>query len=74
MEYIIYLIAGIAIGLSVGIFISAAALVRMNAGMLKTMYDDDEPYLFLDLDKYPEEIVEHKFVVFRVEQKPKSQK
>ena len=70
MLYVIYLVGGVLIGIACGIFISAVGMVNMIFGTLKTAYDDGEPYLFLDMDKHPEEILKHKFVVFRVDQKP----
>lgn len=70
MLYIIYMIAGILIGLPIGFIIFGSTMAKLIFGTLKTAYDNGEPYLFLDMDKHPDEILKHKYVLFRVDQKP----
>lgn len=74
MEYIFFILIGVLIGIIIGTFMFAVSMVKATSGMLKMMYDGDESYLFLDLDKYPEEIMQKKYVVFKVEQKHISHK
>ena len=70
MLYIIYLIAGILIGLPIGMFVFGSTMVRLIFGTIRTAYDEGRPYLFLDMDKYPDEMLKHKYVLFRVDNKP----
>ena len=69
MLYILYLLAGIFIGVLITFCIMIAILNNMSCGMLKYAYDGEEKYLFLDLDKYPEDILRKKFVIFKVDSK-----
>ena len=69
MLYIIYLIGGILIGLMVATFVWVNYIHYMTFGTLLQAHDDGETYLFLDLDKPPEEIHKYKQVVLRVSPK-----
>lgn len=66
MLYIIYLLAGVFIGVIVTVLIVMFRLGRLVFGYLKFQENDDgDPYLFLDLDRRPEEMLKHKYVLFR---------
>lgn len=67
MLYIIFLICGFVIGTMVSLFVFLLYRNDKTFGTLKTAYDDGEPYLFLDMDKSPEDIAAHKYVIFKVE-------
>lgn len=68
--HIIYLIGGFLLGIVPGMFLFALCVVKTSFGTLKTAYDDGQPYLFLDLDRNPEEILKHNYVVFKVQKEP----
>ena len=65
---IAYLILGLCLGILIGMFLFAFGITRLIGGTLKSAENDDgDPYLFLDLDKHPEEIMVNKYAVFRVD-------
>ena len=63
---------GLVIGLIVSIFIGLLStswrMANRIFGTIKSTETDDGdgPYLYLDLDKRPELMADHKFVVFKV--------
>ncbi|MBP5598636.1 MAG: hypothetical protein J6Y02_24945 [Pseudobutyrivibrio sp.] len=66
---LLYFILGIACGIVIGMFLWGFVLARRwLAGTLRYHEIDGEsqPYLSLDLDKYPEEIKTRKYILFRV--------
>ena len=67
MLYLVYLIAGIFIGIITNTFIFSMYIQSITYGQLIMKEDEDggDPYLFLDLDKRPETIVDRKYVVFK---------
>lgn len=67
---ILYVIIYVIIGFIMGWFSLAFACQTLIFGTLKTAYDGDEPYLFLDMDKRPEELAKRKLVIFRVQNVP----
>ena len=66
MLYIIYLVGGICIGFMVSIFFCANYIHYNTYGTIRQAHDDGETYLFLELDRPPEEIKQRKRVVFKV--------
>lgn len=54
------------VGFIVGVLVSSAGAVALTFGTIKSMDSEDGPYLYLDLDKRPEEMAKHSFVVFKV--------
>lgn len=71
--FIVGLILGFMIGFwAFGMYIGYS----YYAGMLKKMESDEgDPYLYLDLDKHPNEIGNRQYVLFKVDfYKPKTQK
>lgn len=66
----IKIILGLVIGLIVGVFIGLLStswrMANRIFGTIKSMDSEDGPYLYLDLDKRPELMANHKFVVFKV--------
>lgn len=59
---IVYLL----LGFFIGVFFFALCCSSLIYGTLKIAYDDGQPYLFLDLDKHPDDILKRKFVIFKV--------
>lgn len=53
-------------GFIFGLFFMAYAMVINTFGTIKSMDSEDGPYLYLDLDKRPEEMAKRSFVVFKV--------
>lgn len=76
----IKIILGLVIGLIVGIFIGLLStswrMANRIFGTIKSTESDDGdgPYLYLDLDKRPEEMTKYQFVVFKVGMKKPPQK
>lgn len=64
---VIYLLLACIIGFFIGIFFFALCCNSLIFGTLKTAYDDDGPYLFLDMDKRPEDIQKRSYVIFKVD-------
>lgn len=70
MLYIIYMVAGVLIGIPIGMWIFGSAMSRLIFGTIKWVREEGEdPYLFLDMDKRPELMVDHKYVLFRTDLK-----
>lgn len=70
MLYIIYMAAGVLIGLPIGMFVFGSAMSRLIFGTIKWVREEGEdPYLFLDMDKRPELMADHKYVLFRTDLK-----
>lgn len=65
MSWLIYSICVVA-GFILGILFMAYGIARKIFGTIKSMDSEDGPYLYLDLDKRPELMAYHKFVVFKV--------
>lgn len=73
----ILFIVGLILGCIIGAWVEAFLCgYNYYAGMLKKMESDEgDPYLYLDLDKHPNEIGNHRYVLFKVDfYKPKTQK
>lgn len=66
MLYIIYLIIGVAIGVIIMVAVNAFIISGMTYGTIRQARDDGETYLFLELDRPPEDIKRRKRVVFKV--------
>lgn len=65
---IAYLVLGLCLGILIGMFLFAFGMVGLIGGVLKSAENDDgDPYLFLDLDKHPNEIMSKKYAVFKVD-------
>ena len=68
--YIIYLLAGVFIGVIITVLVFAMYHRSIIFGYLKMQDNDDgDPYLFMDLDKHPNELVNKKWVMFHVPRK-----
>lgn len=65
---LIYFIVGIVLGFIIGsIFFASGFIKTYLAGELKSIPGDEgKPYLFLDLDKRPDDIAKYRYVLFRV--------
>jgi hypothetical protein len=62
--------AGVLIGLPIGMFVFGSAMSRLIFGTIKWVREEGEdPYLFLDMDKRPELMADHKYVLFRTDLK-----
>lgn len=73
----ILFIVGLILGFIIGFFVFGMYIgYAYYAGMLKKMESDEgDPYLYLDLDKHPNEIGNCRYVLFKVDfYKPKTQK
>ena len=64
--YIIYLIGGILIGCIISAFFWVNYIRAITYGTLRQAHDEDETYLFLELDRRPEDIKKWDQVVFKV--------
>ena len=65
MSWLISSICAVA-GFILGTLFMAYGIARKIFGTIKSMDSEDGPYLYLDLDKRPEEMAKHSFVVFKV--------
>lgn len=66
---LIYFILGIICGIVIGILACCSVLARRwLAGALRytEVEGESQPYLSLDLDKYPEDFKNNKYVVFKM--------
>lgn len=73
MSWLISSICAIA-GFIVGVLVASCCVIALTFGTIKSMDSEDGPYLYLDLDKRPEEMAKHSFVVFKVGMKKPPQK
>lgn len=65
---IAYLVLGLAVGIFIGIFMFGLGITRLIGGTLKSAENDDgDPYLFLDLDRHPDDIMNGNYAIFRVD-------
>lgn len=71
--YWIQIIAALVLGFIFGVIYVCVWMVRRTFGTIKWAKSEDGPYLFLDMDKRPEEMVGHAFVVFKTDLKDGSQ-
>lgn len=70
MLHFMYIIIGILIGLPIGMFVFGSTMARLIFGTIKWVKDDNgNPYLFLDMDRRPELMADHKYVLFRTDLK-----
>lgn len=69
MIYIIFAIVGFLIGFMVSLAITTFYVRDHTYGTLKQATDGEETYLFLDLDKPPEKIMQEEWVFFKVDNK-----
>lgn len=72
--YWIQVIAALILGFIIGALDVCAWVVRRTFGTIKWAQSEDGPYLFLDMDKRPEEMVGCKFVVFKTDLRDDSHK
>lgn len=56
-------------GIIIGIVISGKYMDDRDFGTIKWVQSEDGPYLFLDMDKRPEEMQKYKYVVFKTDLK-----
>ena len=66
---LLYFIAGLILGIVIGIFVWGYVLIRrwLIGNILYAEIDgESQPYLSLDLDKYPQEFKNNKYVLCRV--------
>ena len=69
MIYIIYLIAGVIIGVFISICIFAAYIMNHTYGQIKSAHDSDGTYLFLELEDNPEIFMSKKYAIFKIDGK-----
>ena len=65
---LIYFIIGLVLGFIIGAIFFVNGFLRIYlAGELKSIPGDEgKPYLFLDLDKRPDDIAKYRYVLFKV--------
>ena len=68
LSWLIPTICAIA-GFIVGGLVTSYGVIALTFGTIKSMDSEDGPYLYLDLDKRPEEMAKHSIVVFKVDMK-----
>ena len=67
MLYVIFLAIGLVLGIIIGVLQWLLYMKKINSGTIRVADDgEDQPYLFLELKKNPEFILDHKYVVFKV--------
>lgn len=62
------------IGIFVGILISIDYMNKREFGTIKWAWSEDGPYLFLDMDRKPEEMQGCQYVVFKTDLRSPPQK
>ena len=63
-----YILIGILCGIISSMIVAIILAIKiLTFGTLKMLYDGDEPYLFLDLDRYPQDIAKYKIVILKVD-------
>ena len=62
------------IGMIVGAIISVKYTINKAFGTIKWAWSEDGPYLFLDMDRKPEEMQGCQYVVFKTDLKSPPQK
>lgn len=69
--YWLGVVGGLVIGFIFGMIMCAFVDRERTFGTIKWVKpeDEDKPYLFLDMDKKPELMVGHKYVVFKTDLK-----
>ena len=67
--YWVQIIAALVLGFIFGAIYVCAWMARRTFGTLKWAQSEDGPYLFLDMDRKPEEMVNMPLVVFRTDLK-----
>ena len=66
--YWLGVVGGFVIGLIVGLILAAVADEKRTFGTIKWVKPDGEdPYLFLDMDRKPDLMKEHKYVMFKTD-------
>lgn len=55
------------IGIFVGVMVGKVYDKRQAFGTIKWAQSEDGPYLFLDMDRRPEEMIKYKYVVFKTD-------
>lgn len=66
---LVYFIIGIILGIIIGLFIWAYVLIKrwlIGNILFQEIDGESQPYLSLDLDKYPQEFKNNKYVLCRV--------
>ena len=69
MDIVIAIIVGLLIGSIVTALIIRTKYKPKTSGTLRPAYDENEVYLFLDLDEVPAAILKHKYAIFKVDPK-----
>lgn len=67
MDIVIAIIVGLLIGSAVTAAILRAKWMPKTSGTLRPAYDEDEVYLFVDLDETPAAILKHEYAIFKVD-------
>ena len=67
MDIVIAIIVGLLIGSAITAIIIRSKYRPKTSGTLRPAYDEDEVYLFLDLDEDPTSILKHDYVMFKVD-------
>lgn len=67
MDIVIAIIAGLLIGSAVTAMIIRSKYIPKTSGTLRPAYDEDEVYLFVDLDETPASILKHEYAIFKVD-------
>ena len=55
------------VGIFVGILVGVKYMDEREFGIIKWAQSEDGPYLFLDMDRRPEEMQKYKYVVFKTD-------
>lgn len=67
MDVVIAIIIGLLIGSAVTAVIIRSKYKPKTSGTLRPAYDEDEVYLFVDLDETPASILKHEYAIFKVD-------
>lgn len=63
------ILIALCVGCLLGYFVTMLGFTMCIKGTLFCITEDEQPYVFVELDKSVENIASHKFVIFRTSQK-----
>jgi len=67
----LYFIAGVSVGFNISIYVLKARAYKNISGTLKRADDDEEPYLFVELNTTLDQIMSKDYVIFKVDRRKK---
>lgn len=68
----LYFIAGVSVGFSVSLYVLKARVYKNISGNLKRADDEEEPYLFVELNATLDQIMRKDYVIFKVDRRKRN--